>query len=381
MKRIYFKGLNEIRAIAAFFVVFHHVELYKNRDGITSLFDTFLKPFISGLGKNGVYIFFVLSGFLITYLLLSEKTANQKIDLKKFYIRRILRIWPLYYLIVIISFFVIPALALNIKALQKKTFYYDQILFLLNSPYEVFFLFILFLPNIALKLKPAVVGASQAWSVGVEEQFYIIWPQLINRMNKKYLLILFIGIAALPYWITPLHFISITLARYLTIAIQLLPIHFMAIGGIGAFAIFYYNSQLNKFLNNNLLFIINTIFFILLLFFSFNKIIFGFVIILEILFIIQDNFRINLRSRYLNKTGEISYGIYMYHPIIMYFSFSFLNWSIHMDQNTMIYNLLIYGCVFCMTLFISYISYAFFEKKFIEYKNRKYTVIPSGKHV
>src|SRR6218665_826495 len=51
-------------------------------------------------GNVGVNIFFVLSGFLITFLLIKEKTLKNDINLKNFYIRRILRIWPLYYLCV-----------------------------------------------------------------------------------------------------------------------------------------------------------------------------------------------------------------------------------------------------------------------------------------
>jgi peptidoglycan/LPS O-acetylase OafA/YrhL len=63
MNRVFFNGLTEIRAIAALFVLFHHIELYKFRDGLPSLYDTPLSYFISHLGENGVIIFFVLSGF------------------------------------------------------------------------------------------------------------------------------------------------------------------------------------------------------------------------------------------------------------------------------------------------------------------------------
>src|SRR5690606_26003266 len=80
MKNQFFSGLNELRAVAAFGVVVHHIEAYKKRDGIESLFDGALKPFVSLLGKNGVYLFFVLSGFLITYLLLVEINENSKVD-------------------------------------------------------------------------------------------------------------------------------------------------------------------------------------------------------------------------------------------------------------------------------------------------------------
>ena len=199
MNRVYFKGLAEIRALAALFVIFHHLELYKHRNAISSLYDTPVNYFISHLGKNGVYIFFILSGFLITYLLLTEKKLNKKIDIKKFYFRRVLRIWPLYYLIVIISFTIIPFLALNFETFQSETHYYNRILHLKESPYITLLLFLLFLPNLALSLRPAVVGAAQSWSVGVEEQFYLIWPHFINRIKKKKILVtLFVIICFIP---------------------------------------------------------------------------------------------------------------------------------------------------------------------------------------
>src|SRR4051812_32969529 len=60
--------------------------------------------FVKNGGGTGVTFFFVLSGFLITYILLSEKAVTKNINLKSFYLRRILRIWPLYYLILGIAF-------------------------------------------------------------------------------------------------------------------------------------------------------------------------------------------------------------------------------------------------------------------------------------
>ena len=72
--RIYFYGLDEIRAIAALLVYFHHVELFKNRESHSSLYQVkYTGHFIWNIGHNSVVCFFVLSGFLITYLLLKEK--------------------------------------------------------------------------------------------------------------------------------------------------------------------------------------------------------------------------------------------------------------------------------------------------------------------
>jgi peptidoglycan/LPS O-acetylase OafA/YrhL len=99
--KIYLPGLNGLRAIAAFGVLFSHVNL-----GIEAYGLPIRKT--SDLAGFGVTIFFALSGFLITYLLLKEKEQFNTINIKNFYVRRILRIWPLYFLFIGIGFLVDP---------------------------------------------------------------------------------------------------------------------------------------------------------------------------------------------------------------------------------------------------------------------------------
>lgn len=383
MNRVYFKGFAEIRAIAAISVLLHHVELYKKRSGIFSLYDTPLKHFIEELGKNGVYIFFILSGFLITYLLLAEKHVKNKIDLKKFYFRRILRIWPLYYFIILISFFLIPFLANNLESLQGETNYYHKILLFQQHPHVSSILFILFLPNLALALRPAIVGASQSWSVGVEEQFYIIWPHIINKVkHKKHLLITFILISVIPIISSIVVLITPEISDRINFIINLLPIHYMAIGAIGAYFSFYNKALLNKILTQPYLFILNSSAFFVFIFIAFDfygkYLMFSLITLFQILFISNEQFKINLRSKFLEKIGSISYGIYMYHPFVMYLSYAFFN-SIIPIKNLVLYNIFIYSSITIGTLIVSQISYTFFEKKFIDLKNRKFTVISSGK--
>ncbi len=379
MKKVYLKGLTELRAIAAFFVVFHHIELYKKREGFSSLFNTFLSDFIAGLGKNGVYIFFILSGFLISYLLLIEKNRLKKIDVKKFYVRRILRIWPLYYFIVFISFAIIPLLANNIEALQNESYYYGAIKSLQDSPYTALILFLLFLPNLAVIFAAPVVGASQAWSVGVEEQFYLIWPHLFNKINKVSIFIIVLTLISLlpavPYIIS---FFSESIAEWATHMINILSIHYMAIGSIGAFLLFYKNATLMTVLKSPLLFLVNTALFIGGLFYMLPWFLFGSIVALQILFIVQDGFRFNLRSQFLEKLGNISYGVYMYHPMIMYGCFAIFN-SVFPVQDVTVYNVLIYISIILITIIISSLSYKYFENWFIKLKKTKYTVIRSGK--
>src|SRR5690606_37840820 len=191
-KKIFFDGLNELRAFAALLVVFHHIEMFKDGDGIMSLFDNnYTNYFIGRIGKNAVYLFFVLSGFLITFLLLQEKNKHGKVLLKKFYLRRIFRIWPLYYTIVIISFMLIPLLSHNFEIFSRTPTYYGMTMDNNNYSLNAIMLFLLFLPNLALRLGIIVVGASQSWSVGVEEQFYILWPFIILLFSRKYILSIF----------------------------------------------------------------------------------------------------------------------------------------------------------------------------------------------
>jgi peptidoglycan/LPS O-acetylase OafA/YrhL len=93
---LYLKNLNALRAIAAYMVVIHHLEQFKTRFNIPNIWNNNI---IRELGGNAVSIFFVLSGFLISYLLLQEKKKKETIALKKFYFRRILRIWPLFFIL------------------------------------------------------------------------------------------------------------------------------------------------------------------------------------------------------------------------------------------------------------------------------------------
>ncbi len=103
-KTFFFSGLNSLRFFASLAVVITHIELLKGVFGYKHNWNT---PVFFNLGGLGVYFFFVLSGFLITFLLLKEKELFGEIKIKAFYIRRILRIWPLYYFICVLGFFIL----------------------------------------------------------------------------------------------------------------------------------------------------------------------------------------------------------------------------------------------------------------------------------
>lgn len=156
---LYFANLDGIRAIAALLVVLSHIQLHKKLQGIHHGDVIDFKNF----GKIGVTIFFTLSGFLISYLLLEEKKRFKHIALKAFYIRRILRIWPLYFLLIIVGFFIYPAQG-SIHALWLSVF---------------------LMPNVAfcMKLLPNIFDP--IWSIGVEEQFYIFHPHIFRQKKVQ----------------------------------------------------------------------------------------------------------------------------------------------------------------------------------------------------
>ena len=181
----YFKNLNGLRFIAAFLVIIHHIEQFKNLWNIPNFY---YKSSIKSLGDVGVTVFFVLSGFLITYILLKEKQKTGTINIISFYIKRILRIWPLYFLLMILGLFVF----------NKLPFANTEDLYV--NFYEFFYikliLYIFILPNVVLQLFGAVPLISQLWSIGIEEQFYLFWPHLIKRFKNTFFVILFVWLAS-----------------------------------------------------------------------------------------------------------------------------------------------------------------------------------------
>lgn len=144
-------GLDGIRAIAALTVVLYH----------------FGVPLVSG--GLGVLIFFVLSGFLITWLLLKENERFGTVSLKNFYFRRALRIFPAFY-----SYW---GIYISILVLRHKSVLWTQATasaFYVNNYFQAF------------RGDPNT-GLSHTWSLGIEEQFYLLWPLglLLLRKNKR----------------------------------------------------------------------------------------------------------------------------------------------------------------------------------------------------
>ncbi len=160
----YYPALDGLRAFSVLFVVFEHVNALPT-------------PMRHFHGYLGVDIFFVLSGFLITGLLLREERLTGKVDLAGFYIRRAFRILPLYWF-VLASYVVMLQPASKIeKWTQMKA----------ALPY-----FLTFNNDIPLILMPDRVGTvfGLSWTLGIEEKFYFCWPLicffLLGTLRKRF---------------------------------------------------------------------------------------------------------------------------------------------------------------------------------------------------
>ena len=171
---MYLRGLDGLRAIAACGVMISHALKELGR------FAGHASHHSLELGRQGVTMFFTLSGFLITYLLLEEREREGRIDLGAFYLRRVLRIWPLY--------FVVLAIAMSIH--QQTT---------------GLAMFVLFLSNVAFATGRYVPDTAPLWSIGIEEQFYALWPLVVAHV-RRLVPLLVVVVVALPVARTVVHY-------------------------------------------------------------------------------------------------------------------------------------------------------------------------------
>lgn len=172
--KVHFANLNPLRFIAAFVVIIAHTEQIKSAKGLTNVYDI---PAINIMGSLSVDLFFVLSGFLITSLLFIEKASVFNISIKKFIIRRLLRIWPLYFVIMILGFFIMPLF----PVFQIGDPFVNVNDHLLSNS----ILYFLFLPHIQSIAIGPILYCAQSWSIGIEEEFYIVWPFIVKKIQSE----------------------------------------------------------------------------------------------------------------------------------------------------------------------------------------------------
>lgn len=159
-------SLDGLRGLAILVVIFHNVGLAGHWDSDGAVVKVL--ELLSDSGWVGVQLFFVLSGFLITGILLDSQGASHQ--LRNFYMRRVLRIFPLYYAALAILFLVLPLFnaAPNLFAQDRQHQWWFW-LYLINwgSPYI------------------SDLDLGHLWSLAIEEQFYLFWPLFVVRARPR----------------------------------------------------------------------------------------------------------------------------------------------------------------------------------------------------
>jgi len=183
----YVKGFDSLRAFGTFFVVIGHFGVW---------FDTtlprgkFFKEVVIPDGRLCVYFFFVLSGFLITNILLKAKeeniTENRFYTLKNYIIRRSLRIYPLYYLLMAVLFLV------NFPDVRQNIIYFAT-----------------YTSNLLIYRTYVWNEFCVTWTLSIEEQFYLLWPIIVLFVKEKYLV-----------WILAVAIVTGIVSTYFTVGIE-----------------------------------------------------------------------------------------------------------------------------------------------------------------
>jgi peptidoglycan/LPS O-acetylase OafA/YrhL len=368
-QKIFFPNLDGLRFFSFLLVFFAHSFNADNPLIKQENWYKIIKVRMFTDGDIGVSFFFVLSGFLISYLLLKEKEITNTIDVKSFYIRRILRIWPLYYLMVIFGFFIFPVL---------KTFF-GQVPNETADP----LLCSTFLNNFdRMHHIPDASALAILWSVAIEEQFYLIWPLLLFFIKSDYYKYLFLNIIFLStlFRVLFIHQIAIDVHTIGVIAD-------MAIGGLGAFLVLNSSGFLKKIINmpKSMIIIpyILTIVFIIFkneIFYTDTMTILKRVIMASsfILIILEQNYSLNSffkvgNWKTVSRLGKYTYGLYCLHEIGILLCLTLLRKFSLNHSSWQLWFLEIPISMF-FSILLSWFSFTYFESWFLK-KKLKFSLI------
>ena len=362
-KTKYFKELNSLRFIGFIGIFFGHVFFSNSPEIINSKLYATLFSYGKILGFISIDSFFVLSSFLITWKALEEIKLTSNFQFKNFLIRRSLRIWPLYFLIVFIGFLLEYFKSYYFLESEKLPSLWNFILFILN--YDIiengynFLFFMVFM-----------------WSISVEEQFYVFWAITIKWFNK-YLFgisffIIFLSLVFRIYFIND----SLSLNFHTASALGN-----FGIGALTAILAFKNPNFLNKLqsLNRKTILFFYSIIFIFFIkmpvlleydfFIVIQRVLFSIFfsfIILEQTYCDQSIVKVS-RIKYFNFFGKISYGLYCYHGIMIT---TVLQISGFLSESLLNSLILFPVFIFVSTLLISHFSYRLYESKFLNFKSK-----------
>jgi peptidoglycan/LPS O-acetylase OafA/YrhL len=371
-EKIFFPNLDGLRFFSFLLVFFAHIFGTDNESIKNEAWYKVFKGRLFNDGDLGVSFFFVLSGFLITYLLLKEKEITKKIHIKSFYIRRALRIWPLYYFSVFFGFVIFPVLKSYFGQVPNENANPFLCSFFLNNFDKV------------INGHPDSAVLSVLWSVAIEEQFYLVWPLLFLVVPSKYYHYIFIVTISVSIFYRVTHINGPINLHSLGV------ISDMALGGLGA----YLSLQSRRFLatiENSKPFLNLLPYLAVLLLIIFRNQIFQtpFLIITQrlitgfffIWIILEQNFS---KSSYfkisqfktISKLGKYTYGLYCLHSIGILITTIILA-KLGLDNSSWQLWFLQLPISMIISIILSYLSFTYFESKFLKMKTRFAYIVKS----
>lgn len=369
----YFKYLDALRCLAFLGVFYAHTGTIYTNTVVEQVFPINIWLKFTVYGSYGVNFFFVLSGFLITYLLLREKVSAGTINIKKFYTKRVLRIWPVYFITLFFGALILPFLispsTYEVFTMANPNIKLDAFL------YNLFFAGN-FYQGLWIGMAPLSIGI--LWSVCIEEQFYLVWPWIIKWFNTK-ILAYIIGFLISLSLLYKFLWAEDRMANYY------LPWSLAMDLGFGSLlGVMYFNNQIKKFIllmagifigsvtlilltKSNLLEtlrlvktpIIDSIFATVILFFISNR-----------ANILNGKVKDKI-TNLLISLGKISYGLYAYHAtclmltVQVLFSIGFLDASVSPLE---FYSVAVIAFIF--TIITAKYSYKYIESRILNLKNK-----------
>lgn len=382
--KVFFPNLEGLRFLAFFVVFINHATGSLGYNNHSESFG-FVRSHFFLNGNLGVSFFFVLSGFLITYLLLKEKELTGTINIRYFYLRRVLRIWPLYFLIVALCLFVFPAL----NSTLPKWFPIGTSISEINP-----WLYVTFTGNFDYLyngINNVLIGV--LWSVSVEEQFYLFWPLIIAFVPRNYLMrtfiVLILGSIAFRFFYAQGNAMII---KYHSLS----SLSDLATGAVIAYLACKENIK-NRFqkLPKNRIIGVYLLLLILvpLRFYTwkfgvyYNHVSSLVPVVFSSIFafiIMEQNYSKNSfykvsNFRLISSWGKFTYGMYCYHMIVFFvvlYLFHLMGINLHgMSKYTFLF---ISFISFFSTILISEVSYHYYESIFLRMKDR-FSFIKKGK--